>query len=122
MQAEVVKTFRFEAAHSLPCAPEGHKCRRLHGHGYRVDIHVAGAVNARTGWVIDFADIARAVEPVLSGLDHRNLNELEGLANPTAEMLARYIWDRVAPLLAGLSVVTVWESDSSRCVYRGGGD
>lgn len=119
MQAEVIKTFRFEAAHTLPHAPEGHKCRRLHGHSYRVDIHVTGQTHPETGWVIDFGQIKQAVEPIFNELDHRHLNDIPGLANSTSELMARYLWDRIAPELPGLSAVTVWESDSSRCVYRG---
>jgi 6-pyruvoyltetrahydropterin/6-carboxytetrahydropterin synthase len=78
-QAEIVKTFRFEAAHSLDRAPEGHKCRRLHGHSYRVDVHVTGPVDADMGWVIDFGQIVSSVDPVLRELDHHNLNEVPGL-------------------------------------------
>jgi 6-pyruvoyltetrahydropterin/6-carboxytetrahydropterin synthase len=122
MNAEIIKTFRFEAAHSLDRAPAGHKCRRLHGHSYRVDVHVTGPVDPATGWVLDFGDVARAVEPVLGELDHRNLNEVPGLENSTSELLARYLWDRLLPALGGLSAVAVWESDTSRCVYRGGRD
>jgi len=120
MNAEIIKTFRFEAAHSLDHAPEGHKCRRLHGHSYRVDVHVTGPVDPVTGWVLDFGDVARAVAPVLGELDHRNLNDVPGLENSTSELLARYLWERLAPALPGLSAVAVWESDTSRCVYRGG--
>lgn len=119
MQAELIKTFRFEAAHSLPNLPEGHKCRRMHGHGYRVDIHVTGEADPHTGWIIDFGDIKRIVGAVLDELDHRVLNEIPGLANSTAELLAAYIWDRVKPELPQLSAVAVWESDTSRCIYRG---
>jgi 6-pyruvoyltetrahydropterin/6-carboxytetrahydropterin synthase len=119
MQAEVIKTFRFEAAHTLPNAPEGHKCRNLHGHGYRVDVHVTGPVDKQRGWVIDFGEIVRAVAPVIAELDHHLLNDVPGLANSTAEQIARVLFDRIAPALAGLSAVTVWESDTSRAVYRG---
>ena len=120
MQFEIVKSFRFEAAHSLDRAPEGHKCRRLHGHSYRVDVHVTGPADPVAGWVMDFGDIIQAVEPVLRQLDHRNLNEVAGLENSTSELLAKFLWDRLRPALPGLSAVTVWESDTSRCVYRGG--
>lgn len=119
MQAELVRTFYFDAAHSLANAPPGHKCRRIHGHGYRVDIHVVGPVNPRTGWVIDFGEIDRAVEPIISQLDHHMLNELPGLANSTSEMIAQYIWDGLAGNIPQLSAITVWESDKSRCTYRG---
>lgn len=119
MEAELVKTFRFEAAHKLPHAPAGHKCRRLHGHNYRVDIHVTGQVDPHAGWVMDFAQINELVEPVLEKLDHRMLNDVEGLENVTAEVLAGYIWDRLKPRLPQLSTITIWESDNSRCIYRG---
>ena len=119
MEAELIKTFRFEAAHSLPNVPPEHKCRRLHGHSYRVDVHVTGTPSPETGWVMDFGQIKQAVGAVLADLDHRCLNDVPGLANSTSEMLCKYLWDRIAPALPGLSAVTVWESDTSRCVYRG---
>ncbi len=120
MEAEVIKTFRFEAAHSLPNAPDGHKCRHMHGHKYRVDVHFAGAVDPHRGWVIDFGEIASVVGPVVMELDHHLLNELPGLDNPTSELMARYLFDRIASLLPGVSAVTVWESDTSCVIYRGG--
>ncbi|MBL7133325.1 MAG: 6-carboxytetrahydropterin synthase QueD [Phycisphaerae bacterium] len=119
MEAELIKTFRFEAAHWLPNVPDGHKCKRLHGHSYRVDIHVTGQPEPHTGWVIDFGDIKRVVGGVLNELDHRCLNDVPGLANSTSEMLCKYLWDRIAADLPALSAITVWESDTSRCVYRG---
>jgi 6-pyruvoyltetrahydropterin/6-carboxytetrahydropterin synthase len=120
VQAELVKTFRFDAAHSLPELPEGHKCRRLHGHGYRVDVHVTGDVDAAAGMVMDFGEINRVVSPVLEALDHRCLNDVAGLDHATSEMIAKYVWDRVRPSLPSLSAVVVWESETARCVYRGG--
>ncbi len=119
MRAELVKTFRFEAAHALPTLPEGHKCRRMHGHSYRVDVHLAGEVSAATGMILDFDEIKRIVAPVLETLDHRCLNDVVELGPASSEMIAKYVWDRVQPKLPGLSAVTVWESDTSRCVYRG---
>jgi len=120
MKAEIVRTFYFEAAHNLPNAPEGHKCRRTHGHGYRVDLHVSGAVDEKTGWVMDFGEIDKLAGPVIHELDHRMLNDVPGLANSTAEHIARHIWDRLSASLPGLDAVTVWESEKSRCIYRGG--
>ena len=119
MQAELVKTFRLEAALSLPNTPAGHKCRRMLGHSYRVDIHIKGPVDPHAGWVMDFGQIKSAVEPILDELDHRCLNEIAGLENSTSEILAKYIWDRIGPHLPGISAITVWESDTSRCIYRG---
>jgi 6-pyruvoyltetrahydropterin/6-carboxytetrahydropterin synthase len=119
MEAELVRTFHFEAAHSLAGAPEGHKCRRMHGHSYRVDVHVVGQVDSDAGWVMDFGEIDRAVAPVIARLDHRDLNTLDDLAASTAEMIARYIWDALVAQVPGLAAVVVWESDKSRCIYRG---
>ncbi|MFB3892878.1 MAG: 6-carboxytetrahydropterin synthase QueD [Phycisphaerae bacterium] len=119
MNAELIRTFYFEAAHTLPGAPNGHKCRRFHGHSYQVDIHVAGKVDERAGWVMDFGIIKKAVEPAVAELDHRCLNDIEGLENSTSEMIAKWLWDRIAPALPGLTAVVVWESRTSRCVYRG---
>jgi 6-pyruvoyltetrahydropterin/6-carboxytetrahydropterin synthase len=119
MEAEVIRTFRFDAAHRLPHVPAGHRCANLHGHSYRVDVHVAGPVDPRTGWVMDFGRIRQLVEPVLAVLDHRCLNDINGLENSTSEMIAQFLFDRLAPQLPGLSAVTVWESENARCVYRG---
>lgn len=116
---EIATTFGFESAHRLPHVPEGHKCARLHGHSFRVTVHVAGDVDPDLGWVMDFADVRAACEPLRDALDHRYLNEIDGLENPTSEVLARWIWERLAPSLPGLSVVEVAETCTSRAIYRG---
>lgn len=116
---ELFKEFTFEAAHRLPAVPAGHKCARLHGHSFAVTVHVRGAVDARTGWVMDFGEIKAAFAPLHEQLDHRNLNEISGLENPTSEVLARWIWERLAGTLPGLSQVVVRETCTSGCVYRG---
>jgi 6-pyruvoyltetrahydropterin/6-carboxytetrahydropterin synthase len=115
---EIFKEFTFEAAHRLPRVPEGHKCARLHGHSYRAEIRVAGRVDEETGWVMDFAEIKAAFAPLHDQLDHRYLNEVDGLDNPTSENLARWIWDRLRDALP-LSAVTVRETCASGCTYRG---
>jgi len=116
---EIYKRFQVEAAHRLPNVPEGHKCARLHGHSFRIEVTVSGAVTEPEGWVIDFADVGAAFQPLLAALDHRYLNEVEGLANPTSENLARWIWERLSPRLPGLSAVRVAETCTSGCIYRG---
>ena len=116
---EIYKSFTFESAHSLPNVPEGHKCARLHGHSYTVTIHLDGEIGETSGWVTDFADIGAAVRPVIDQIDHYYLNEIPGLENPTAEILAMWIWDRVVGALANLSQVAVAETCTSGCVYRG---
>lgn len=116
---EIFKEFTFEAAHRLPTVPEGHKCGRLHGHSYRVAIHVGGDVDDHAGWVMDFADIGCAFRPLHDCLDHNYLNEIAGLENPTSETLARWIWDRLQRALPALTSVVVRETCTSGCVYRG---
>lgn len=116
---ELFKDFSIEAAHHLPNVPPDHKCRRLHGHSFQVRIHVSGDVDADTGWVMDFADIKEAFKPVHEQLDHRYLNEIKGLENPTSENLAKWIWDALAGQLPLLSKIEIRETCTSGCVYRG---
>jgi len=116
---EIFREFTFEAAHRLPNVAEGHKCARLHGHSFQVTVHVSGPVDARLGWVVDFADVKEAWRPLFETLDHRYLNEIEGLENPTSEHIARWIWTRLAPRLRGLSAIAVRETCNAGCVYRG---
>jgi 6-pyruvoyltetrahydropterin/6-carboxytetrahydropterin synthase len=115
----VFKEFSFEAAHRLPNVPEGHKCARLHGHSFRARVSVDGPVGAETGWVRDFDDLARAAAPVVDALDHRYLNEIAGLENPTSENLARWIWRELRSSLSGLVEVEVRETCTAGCIYRG---
>lgn len=119
MAIELVKDFRFEAAHWLPNVPEGHKCRRMHGHSFRGEVAVRGEVDPVTGWIIDFADLKRAIDPVVSLLDHYLLNEIEGLRNPTSELLAGWIWNKLAGNVPGLYRVTIEETCTTRCHYFG---
>jgi 6-pyruvoyltetrahydropterin/6-carboxytetrahydropterin synthase len=116
---EIFKEFTFEAAHRLPNVPPGHKCARLHGHSFTVGVHLEAPVGDETGWVRDFADLTCAMKPVLERLDHYYLNDIEGLDNPTSEILARWIWTHVAPSLPELSHIVVRETCTSGCVYRG---
>ena len=121
MRTELTKTFTLESAHRLPNVPPGHKCARLHGHSFRVTLHVSGPVDPHLGWVIDFAEVSRAFAPLHELLDHRYLNEVEGLSNPTSENLARFILERVVLPGAKLSAVTIAETCTSSCtVYADG--
>jgi 6-pyruvoyltetrahydropterin/6-carboxytetrahydropterin synthase len=118
-EMEVFKTFAIEAAHQLPNVPDNHPCARVHGHSFVIELWVSGVVGGRSGWVIDFADIMEAFRPLNEQLDHRLLNDIEGLANPTSENLAIWIWERASTSLRGLSKVVVRETGTSGCVYRG---
>jgi len=119
MKAELSKTFRFEAGHRLPHVQPGHKCAGAHGHSYRATVTVSGEVDEHLGWVMDFGEIKEVVEPLIGQLDHKQLNDVPGLANPTSEQIARWLWDRIRPRLPQLAAVAVAESDTSLCTYRG---
>jgi len=116
---EIYKEFRFEAAHRLPNVPEGHKCSRLHGHSWKGVVYVEGDLDERTGWIMDYGDIKTAFEPIYRQLDHRYLNEIDGLENPTSEVLAKWIWDRLKPDLPQLSRIVINETCTTGCIYRG---
>ena len=119
MMVRLSKSFHFEAAHDLPTFPDGHKCRRLHGHSFRFDVIVAGEVPPEKGYLIDYGEIKQVVDPIVRKLDHYYLNEIAGLQNPTSEMIAKWIWDQISPLLPMLAEVIVHETCTSRCEYRG---
>jgi 6-pyruvoyltetrahydropterin/6-carboxytetrahydropterin synthase len=118
-RVEIFKEFCIEAAHRLPNLPADHKCARLHGHSFRIAVHLRGDLDPKLGWVRDFADLSTAFQPLHDQLDHRYLNEVEGLSNPTSEHLARWVWERLAPSLPELSQVVVRETCTSGCVYTG---
>jgi len=119
MKMELRKTFQFEAAHLLPRLPKSHKCRRLHGHSFQVEVAVSGEVDPKLGWLVDYAEMARCFKPLWEQLDHRYLNEVPGLENPTSEHIAAWIWKRLKPRLPLLTEVVVAETCTARCVYRG---
>ena len=119
MKMELRKTFQFEAAHSLPNLPANHKCARLHGHSFKVDIVVEGECDPTLGWVMDYADISEAFDPLWNQLDYFHLNEIDGLENPTSENIAVWIWNHLQPRLPLLSAIEVAETCNARCVYRG---
>jgi len=119
MNVRLTKTFGFEAAHDLPTFPPGHKCRRLHGHSFRFDLVVAGEVESEKGYLIDYGEIKAAAEPIMQQLDHHYLNEVPDLANPTSENLAKWLWDRLKPILPNLVSVIVHETCTSACEYTG---
>ena len=119
MKVELRKTFPFEAAHKLPNVAPDHKCARLHGHSFRVEVAVAGECDPKLGWLMDYADVSAACKPILDRLDHYYLNEIPGLENATSENIARWIWERLKPKLPLLTEIVVAETCVSRCVYRG---
>ncbi|WP_396224489.1 6-carboxytetrahydropterin synthase QueD [Gemmatimonas sp.] len=116
---ELYKQFTVEAAHRLPNVPPGHKCARLHGHSFGIELRVSGPLDPALGWVMDFAEIKTAFQPLYDQLDHHYLNDIPGLENPTSEVLAVWIWERLKPVLPLLSAVVVRETCTSGCEYRG---
>ena len=122
MQVNLTKSFCFEAAHWLPTFPEGHKCRRLHGHSFHVDVIVTGPVPPEQGYLIDYGIVKEAIEPIRAQLDHYLLNDVVGLENPTSEMLCKWIYDRLAPKLPLLSAVRVRETCTCAAEYHGPND
>ncbi|MEQ8232203.1 MAG: 6-carboxytetrahydropterin synthase QueD [Gammaproteobacteria bacterium] len=114
-------SFDFAAARRLPYLPDAHPCSRLHGHTFMVRLVLQGEVDATTGWVVDFGAVQDHVERVRGRLDHRFLNDIEGLENPTTERLAEWLWRELAGLLPGLGEISVQEHPSRGVTYRGPG-
>ncbi|MXP67755.1 6-carboxytetrahydropterin synthase QueD [Pantoea sp. Aalb] len=119
MPITLFKEFQFEAAHRLINLPKEHKCSRLHGHSFKVRLEVTGSINPHNGWIMDFAEIQTAFKPIYDSLDHHYLNEINGLENPTSELLAKWIWKKIKPILPGLTSVIIKETCTSGCIYQG---
>jgi 6-pyruvoyltetrahydropterin/6-carboxytetrahydropterin synthase len=119
MRARLTKDFFFESAQTLPKAPAGHKCSKMHGHSFKVEISVEGEVNPESGWVYDHALISGAMKPLVDLLDHAYLNDIPGLENPTIELMAAWFWQKLAPQCPGLCEIVIHETPVARCVYRG---
>jgi len=118
-QVDIFKVFHIEAAHRLPNVPAGHKCARLHGHSFRIEVHLRGELDPALGWVMDFAELKREFQPVFDRLDHRYLNDVPGLENPTSERLAEWIWHALKPAVPLLHRIVVHETCTSGCSYSG---
>ena len=116
---DIFKIFHIEAAHRLTGVPATHKCARLHGHSFRIEVHLSGELDPVTGWVMDFAEVKRIFAPIFDQLDHRYLNDIPGLENPTSERLAQWIWAALKPRLPALSRVVVHETCTAGCCYSG---
>ena len=118
---EIFRAFTFDAAHRLPNLPVSHKCSNLHGHTFRVEIHVGSELVPNYDWVIDFGEIKGLIEPIIEELDHHYLNEIPGLENPTSENICKWLWHRIQPDLPILTKIVVQESPYSGAVYEGKG-
>lgn len=119
MRARLTKDFRFEAAHTLPSLPDDHKCRQMHGHSFKVEIHIEGKVDEKIGWIYDHKLISSAMNPLLEQLDHSYLNDIEGLESPTIEIMAAWFWKKLSSQLPGLVEIVIYETPTARCSFRG---
>ncbi|MFK7960854.1 MAG: 6-carboxytetrahydropterin synthase QueD [Phycisphaerales bacterium] len=116
---EIFRDFVFDSAHRLNHLPPGHKCARMHGHTYRLRVHLDGPLDPVVGWVVDFAIVKKVVGEVLDPLDHHVLNEIEGLEQPTAEHIVLYLWRQLQPRLPELCRLTLWENPTNAVSYAG---
>lgn len=119
MRARLTKEFRFEAAHTLPSLPEDHKCRKMHGHSFKIEIHIEGEVDPKIGWIYDHKEISAAMNPLIDMLDHSYLNDIEGLESPTIEIMAAWFWKKLDPQLKGLKEIKIYETPTASCSFFG---
>ncbi|UOF02115.1 6-carboxytetrahydropterin synthase QueD [Bdellovibrio reynosensis] len=117
MKFELKQHFQIESARFLPNLPKEHPCSRMHGHSFKIILTLVGNLDPQLGWVIDYNDIQAKMKPLIEQLDHRVLNEVDGLPNPTSELLAKWIFDRVVLTLPEVIRVTVLETPFTECSY-----
>jgi len=116
---EIYKEFSFDSAHFLPYVPDGHKCKNMHGHTYRLRVFIEGQPDPRLGWVMDFKELKDVVSIVIDQLDHKLINDIDGLDNPTAENITIWIWQQIKPLLPLLSRIELYETPTTGVIYKG---
>ena len=119
MRVSLTKTFEIDCAHHLPCFPEGHKCRNIHGHTMRIDIIIEGELPPGRDYLVDFGDIKQAIEPIRQQLDHKLLNDIEGLEVPTVENMCVWVWQQLEAKLPHLTAIRIYETPQNMCEYRG---
>ena len=116
---EIYKEFSFDSAHFLPLVPEGHKCRNMHGHTYKLKVFIKGQPDLQYGWIMDFKELKDVVGPVIDQLDHKLINDIKGLENPTAENITVWIWQQIKPLLPLLNKIELYETPTTGVIYSG---
>ena len=114
--------YSIDCAHFLPNVEDGHKCGSMHGHRYDFRIEVAGTPDTYSGWIIDYAEVKKIADPVIMSLDHRELNAISGLENPTCERIATWTRDQLLPLLPGLYSIEVRETARAGAGWRRDGE
>jgi 6-pyruvoyltetrahydropterin/6-carboxytetrahydropterin synthase len=116
---KIFKQFTFDSAHFLPHVPDGHKCKEIHGHTYRLTIFVEGDLEKTLEWVMDFAEMKGVIDPVVKSIDHKLLNNISGLENPTCEIIAVWLWNKIKPSLPLMTKIELHETPTSGAVYEG---
>lgn len=116
---QIFKQFTFDSAHFLPNVPEGHKCKEIHGHTYHLTVYLNGDLDEKLGWVIDFTDVKNVIDPIIKSIDHQFLNNISGLENPTSEVMAIWLWNKIKPELPQLSKIELNETPTSGVIYEG---
>lgn len=116
---EIFKHFSFDSAHFLPNVPDGHKCKEIHGHTYRVVVYIEGTLESELNWVMDFAELKERIEPIVKSVDHKLLNNIPGLENPTCEAIAVWLWNKIKQEVPALSKIELYETPTSGVVYTG---
>ncbi|MCA9273808.1 MAG: 6-carboxytetrahydropterin synthase QueD [Phycisphaerales bacterium] len=117
---EIFRDFTFDAAHAISGLPDGHKCKNLHGHTYRLTVYLTGGLDPKIGWILDFAELKQIVwSNALDHLDHKNINEIAAIGSPTCERITVWIWNRLKPHLPGMTRITLREGENSGCTYAG---
>ena len=115
----IFKKFTFDSAHSLPMVPDGHKCKEVHGHTYKLTVFIEGELDEKLGWVMDFGDLKQVIKPIIDSIDHKYLNDIEGLENPTCEVITKWLWDKVKPQVPMLKKIQLDETPTSGAVFEG---
>lgn len=115
----IFKQFTFDSAHFLPNVPDGHKCKNIHGHTYRLTVYITGELHSQQQWVMDFSDVKETINTVLIEIDHKILNGIEGLGNPTCENVTLWLWNKIKPRIPKLIKIELWETSTSGTVYNG---
>src|SRR5690554_5163463 len=116
---EIFKTFTFDSAHFLPNVPHGHKCKQMHGHTYKMTVYFEGPLDKDLNWVVDFAEVKNVVKPIIDMVDHKVLNDIPGLENPTCEGIAKWLWEKVKANMPQLSKIELCETPTSGVIYTG---
>ena len=116
---KIFKNFTFDSAHFLPNVPEGHKCKELHGHTYRLTVILESELVKKLDWVVDFAEVKNVINPIIDSIDHKLLNDIEGLQNPTCEIVAIWLWNKIKDELPQLTKIELSENASSGVIYEG---